>query len=80
MFDGKFDGTWDKYSTQEVQPCYCCGARLRKQDSKLNMKRSNFINIKAGRSENWVSKDNKREIVTVQTSNGPITLGMRYEW
>lgn len=80
MFDGKFTGEYSVYAGNVVEPCWCCGARLRPEDSKLQMKLSNFINIKAGKSDNWKSQDGKKEIITIETSNGPLTLGMRYDW
>lgn len=62
-----------------TQPCYCCGARIRKKES-FQMKRSNFINLSEHKKDNWVSANGKREIVCIETSNGPLTLGMCYEW
>lgn len=79
MSDDKFIGHVGGYGST-YQPCLCCGARLRKSDSKIDLKRSDFINIKASQSENFISQNGKREIVCVETSNGPLTLGMRYEW
>lgn len=79
MYDDKFIGRVDTYGGV-VEPCVCCGARLRKSDSVFQMKRSNFINIKPTKSDNYISNDGKREIVCIETSNGPLTIGMRYEW
>lgn len=79
MFDDKFIGYVGGYDST-YESCLCCGARLRKSDSKTDLKRSNFINIKASQSGNFISQNGKREIVCVETSNGPLTLGMRYEW
>lgn len=78
MFDGKFIGHVGWPSVND--PCLCCGARLRKSESTLQMSRSNYINIKASTHKNFISKDGKREIVCIETSNGPLTIGMRYEW
>lgn len=80
MFDDKFMGQVYQFNSASAQPCVCCGARLRKSNSKFQMNRSNYINIKANKQENFISKDGKREIVCIETSNGPLTIGMRYEW
>ena len=80
MFDGKFDGAYSSWGSGVPEPCNCCGARLRKTSSTVNLKRSNNINLQAVESEHYISKDKKREIVCIQTSNGPLTIGMRYAW
>ena len=80
MFDDKFSGQVYQLNSTSAKPCVCCGAMLRKSGSTFQMSRSNFINIQVDKSEPYVSKDNKREIVCIETSNGPLKIGMRYEW
>ena len=76
-----FCGTVSRYDIERiVEPCYCCGARLRSSDSKMSLPRSNFINLQAGARKEFKSEDGKREVVVVETSNGPLTIGMRYDW
>ena len=74
-----FTGYIDTWSTTR-NPCACCGAKLHRKSSKATFKRSNYINFKATEMSPSISKDGKREVVCVQTSNGPISIGMRYEW
>jgi hypothetical protein len=80
MFDDKFEGVYATWGSGPPEPCNCCGARLRKTNSKVDLRRSNNINLQAVESEHYLSKDEKREIVCIQTSNGPLTIGMRYAW
>lgn len=79
MFDDKFEGVYYTWNNS-TEPCNCCGARLRRTNSTVNLRRSNNINLQARESEHFISEDEKREIVCIQTSNGPLTIGMRYAW
>jgi len=75
VLGGKYD--WPDY----VEPyycCDCCGSRVYKKDSKKNLLESRFISFKASKTTPEVSENGKNEVVCIETSNGPLTIGMRY--
>lgn len=61
--------------------CNCCGAFGHTEDSikTTNVKYyKDYINIMAGEFEN-ISNE-KYKVTTVQTKNGPVTVGYRHAW
>ena len=81
MLEEKYGVTGLQYQIGTAyEACNCCGLRVRTKDSKLDLFRSNYINVIAGKRNNRVTADGKREVITIESKNGPITLGMRYEW
>lgn len=80
MFDKVFDGQVSNYGRGVVEGAACCGSRVRKTVDKVDLKRSNFINFKAVKSDPYKSQDGKKEVVCIETKVGPLTIGMRYEW
>ena len=82
MSDHGFSGAvyedyWDK---EIIQPCSCCGARVIPKDKTYHPHRRNYLTLSRQKKNNYQSADGKREVVCLETKNGPLTLGMRYEW
>jgi hypothetical protein len=60
--------------------CSCCGSRAYTKKNTKDLLKSRFISIRANRTTPEVSENSKGEVVCIETSNGPLTIGMRYAW
>lgn len=60
----------------------CCGAKYYKSLGPVQLERvKNYRGIVVAVGKKGVPQDTgKCEIVHVETKNGPLTIGMRYEW
>lgn len=73
--------TYGEVVKRTTNVCACCGAfghSLEKLDNDRVSTYKNFINIIAGEFENVDNE--KYKVTTVQTKNGPVTVGYRHAW
>lgn len=73
--------TFGEKVSRTLSVCNCCGAFGHSVDKIVeNRKKAyqNYINIIAGEFEN-ISND-KYKVTTIQTKNGPVTIGYRHAW
>ena len=68
----------DDFGYGVVQGCGCCGLRVRPKDFNKDLLNSRFINIQVAKRDPALSEDGRKEVVCIETKNGPLTIGMTY--
>ena len=61
-----------------IQGCSCCGLRVRPKDFDKGLLNARFINVQAAKRDPALSEDGSKEVVCIETKNGPLTIGMTY--
>lgn len=73
--------TYDEVVKKSTNVCACCGAYGHEVGTIAEGRKAyykNYINIIAGEFENVDNE--KYKVTTVQTKNGPVTVGYRHAW